>query len=65
MDWRLVLEELTSTRLLLPFIPLFVAFDVLGILPLYVTFTMEMTPHERRKVVRQSLMTAFLSAPVF
>jgi multiple antibiotic resistance protein len=49
-----------SSSALLPFIPLFVAFDVLGILPIFVSFTAEMNPAERKRVVRQSILTAFL-----
>ena len=49
-----------SSSLLLPFIPLFVAFDVLGILPIFVSFTAEMDAAERKRVVRQSVLTAFL-----
>ncbi len=54
------LTPLMSIKVLLPFIPLFVAFDVLGILPLFVSFTSEMTQPERRRVLRQSILTAFL-----
>lgn len=61
MDWLdNLLKPLMSFKVLLPFIPLFVAFDVLGILPLFVSFTSEMTGPERRKVLRQSTLTAFL-----
>jgi multiple antibiotic resistance protein len=49
-----------SSSALLPFIPLFVAFDVLGILPIFVSFTAEMNSAERKRVVRQSILTAFL-----
>ncbi len=49
-----------SSNALLPFIPLFVAFDVLGILPIFVSLTSEMEQAERNKVIRQSLITAFL-----
>ena len=49
-----------SSSALLPFIPLFVAFDVLGILPIFVSFTAEMNTAERKRVVRQSILTAFL-----
>ena len=49
-----------SSSALLPFIPLFVAFDVLGILPIFVSLTSEMEPGDRKKVVQQSLVTAFL-----
>jgi multiple antibiotic resistance protein len=51
---------LSSASVFLPFIPLFVAFDVLGILPIFVSLTSEMEPADRKKVVRQSLATAFL-----
>lgn len=61
MDWLdNFLRSLMSIKVLLPFIPLFVAFDVLGILPLFVSFTSEMTLFERRRVLRQSILTAFL-----
>lgn len=36
------------------------AFDALGTLPVFVSLTLEMAPLERRKVVRQSILTAFL-----
>ena len=49
-----------SSSSLLPFIPLLVAFDVLGILPIFVSFTAEMNSAERKRVVRQSILTAFL-----
>ncbi len=61
MEWLdNFLKPFMSIRVLLPFIPLFVAFDVLGILPLFVSFTSEMTRLERRRVLRQSTLTAFL-----
>jgi multiple antibiotic resistance protein len=49
-----------SSSILLPFIPLFVAFDVLGILPIFVSLTSEMVPMDRKQVIRQSIITAFL-----
>jgi multiple antibiotic resistance protein len=49
-----------SVEIFLPFIPFFVAFDALGILPVFVSLTVDMAPSERRKVVRQSILTAFL-----
>jgi len=57
-----VLREFTSLRIFLPFIPLFVAFDALGILPIFVSLTSEMTQPERKKVVRQSTLTGFLAS---
>ena len=57
-----VLREFTSLRVFLPFVPLFVAFDALGILPIFVSLTSEMTQLERKKVVRQSILTGFLAS---
>lgn len=45
---------------LLSFIPIMVALDALGTLPLYVGMTEGIDAQERRKVVRQSILTAFL-----
>jgi len=42
----------------LAFIPLFVAVDPFGLLPVFVGLTRRLTPQERRIVVRQSLATA-------
>ncbi|HHW19829.1 MAG TPA: MarC family protein [Thermodesulfovibrio thiophilus] len=50
---------------LLTFIPLFVAIDAPGILPLYISF-IEGIPHtERKHIARQSVITAFLVAISF
>ena len=62
MEWFYdPLREFLSLRIFLPFIPLFVAFDALGILPIFVSLTSEMIPSERKKVVRQSTLTGFLA----
>jgi multiple antibiotic resistance protein len=62
MDWvNDLFREFVSLRIFLPFIPLFVAFDALGILPIFVSLTSEMIPSERKKVVRQSILTGFLA----
>lgn len=55
-----ILKQLSSLEIFLPFIPLFVAFDPLGILPIFVSLTSEMEPSERKRVIRQSTLTAFL-----
>lgn len=55
-----IIREIISLRIFLPFIPFFVAFDPLGILPVFVSLTSEMPNRDRRKVVRQSTLTAFL-----
>jgi multiple antibiotic resistance protein len=55
-----LLKQMTSLEIFVPFVPLFVAFDTLGILPIFVSLTSEMEQPDRRKVVRQSTLTAFL-----
>jgi multiple antibiotic resistance protein len=54
------LKQLISLRIFLPFIPLFVAFNALGILPIFVSLTSEMDQPERKRVARQSILTGFL-----
>ena len=44
----------------LSFIPIMVAVDALGVLPLYIAMTEGIKKHERRIIVRQSIVTAFL-----
>jgi len=41
-------------------IPLMVALDAPGTLPIYMAMTEGLKKHERRKIVRQSILTAFL-----
>jgi multiple antibiotic resistance protein len=55
-----LLKQLISLEIFLPFIPLFVAFNALGILPIFVSLTSEMAGPERKKVIYQSLLTGFL-----
>ncbi len=55
-----MLKQLISLKVFLPFIPLFVAFNVLGILPIFVSLTSEMPQPERKRVARQSILTGFL-----
>jgi multiple antibiotic resistance protein len=55
-----IITKFGSLAIFLPFIPFFVAFDPLGILPVFVSLTSDMTEVERKKVVRQSTLTAFL-----
>ena len=50
---------------LLAFIPLFVAIDVFGVLPLYVGLTESMGEHERACLISQATLTAFLISVVF
>jgi len=58
--WDPLLHQMVSLNIFLPFIPFFVAFDPFGILPVFVSLTSEMNDLERRRVVRQSVLTAFL-----
>jgi len=41
------------------FIPVFIALDVLGVLPLYAAFSMDLDEKRRRRVLRESIITAF------
>jgi len=55
-----ILKQLISLEIFLPFIPLFVAFNALGILPIFVSLTSEMNQPGRKRVARQSILTGFL-----
>ncbi len=44
--------------LLLAFIPVFVAVDPIGVLPIYISLTRDMSAVERRRVIVQSISTA-------
>ncbi|MCS7203079.1 MAG: MarC family protein [Thermodesulfovibrio sp.] len=50
---------------LLSFIPLFVAIDAVGILPIYISLVEPLSQIEKKKVARQSVITAFLVAISF
>ena len=50
---------------LLAFIPVFVAIDVIGILPIFITLTFSLSAAERIKVARQSILTALAAGLVF
>lgn len=50
---------------LLNFIPLFVAFDVLGVLPIYIKFTSKLDRVKKKRHLRDSLVTSFLTALIF
>lgn len=45
---------------LVSLIPIFVALDAPGTLPLFVAMTEDVKPRERKKIVRQSIVTAFM-----
>lgn len=46
----------------LAFVPIFVAVDALGMVPIFLSLTGSMTQNHRRTLVRQSVMTALLVA---
>lgn len=50
---------------LLSFIPIFVAMDVLGILPMYIGFTDHLKNKDKRNIINQSIITAFAIGIVF
>lgn len=60
MDWVLLLKQFLSFKIFIPIVPIFVAIDVLGILPIFISLTLEMEIKARKRVVRQSVLTAFL-----
>ncbi len=45
---------------LMSFIPIMVAMDAPGLLPIFISITEGIDPQERKKIVRQSLLTAML-----
>ncbi len=56
---------LAMETFLLVFIPLFVAVDVFGVLPMFVGLTEGMDDHGRRKLVVESTLTAFIVSVAF
>jgi multiple antibiotic resistance protein len=50
---------------LLCFVPLFVAVDALGVLPIFISLTDRLTPSQKRKILIQSLLTASVVALTF
>lgn len=52
-------------NILLSFIPLFVAVDAVGILPIFVSLTEKFNAKKRRKIILQSLITAMCLAVGF
>lgn len=50
---------------LLSFIPIFVAMDALGILPMFIGFTEHLKKKEKQKIIIQSIITALIIGIVF
>lgn len=47
-------------KFILVFIPVFVAIDIIGILPLFLSLVENIEEDKRREVIKQSILTAFL-----
>lgn len=52
-------------NILLAFIPIFVAVDAMGVLPIYISFTHGLSKRQRTKVIVQSMITAICLAVGF
>ncbi|MDD5496241.1 MAG: MarC family protein [Candidatus Omnitrophica bacterium] len=50
---------------LLTFIPIFVAMDAIGILPIFMGFTEHLKKREKQRIINQSIVTAFLIGIIF
>lgn len=50
---------------LLAFIPIFIAVDALGVLPIYLSITDGLTREEKNRIISQSILTAFCLATFF
>jgi multiple antibiotic resistance protein len=51
--------------LVLSFIPLFVSMDPVGIIPMYLSLTRELSRDEKRNVVKDSILTALVLGVIF
>ncbi len=56
---------MTFNEFLLSFIPLFVAIDIIGTAPIYIGLTEEFEQNEKRRLVVQAVITAFMLAMIF
>ena len=52
-------------QILLAFIPIFVAIDAIGVLPMFIGFTEHLKRRERQRIILQSMVTAFLIGILF
>lgn len=52
-------------QFLLSFIPIFVAIDAIGVLPIFIGLTEHLKRQERRRIVIQSIITAFIIGIIF
>jgi multiple antibiotic resistance protein len=70
MDLQLFSTDVKSVtdvlrNILLSFIPLFVAVDAIGVLPIFVSLTDGLDKKQKNKIIAQSMVTAFLLAVGF
>lgn len=56
---------MTPEIFLLSFIPLFVAIDIVGTTPIFLGFIHDITDSERKKLIIEALLTAFIVANAF
>jgi multiple antibiotic resistance protein len=52
-------------NVIITFVPVFVALDAAGILPIYAGMTRNIAKNEQRRIVRLSMVTAFLLTAIF
>jgi len=52
-------------NILLAIIPIFVAVDAFGLLPIYMSFSEHLSPHGKRQLIIQSILTALALAVAF
>lgn len=57
--------EVSVTAFLACFIPLFVAIDPLGVIPIYLTMTEGMAPRDMRRIISLTMATALVGALAF
>jgi multiple antibiotic resistance protein len=56
---------MTIETIFLSFIPLFVAIDIIGTIPLFIGYTHDIAEFQRKKLIVEALITAFLVANIF
>lgn len=59
------MEIISIDNILLAFIPLFVAMDIIGTAPVFMGYTHDVSSHQRKQLIIQALLTAFIVAVVF
>lgn len=57
--------ELSIDKLLMAFIPLFVATDIIGTAPVFMGYTHDVSNYQRKQLIFQAVVTAFVVAVIF